>query len=568
MASGFDEAVQSVLSLIEGANLPHPLDQLLCAFLTEALNPRLAASFVEQNCRPGEDQQVDLLSLATDWKAIVECVSCHGSNPPAPDTTTAASIAKRDGGRCCITGKAGSRKDPLIVAPILPIPSGWIKDDPRILHMLGAFFTPAYRDWWLGYIRAPDQMSAYHSHWLVRKSAADAFARGTIKLIRLPPSMIEYQATPVFIGLEEGPIDLEGSFPLLGDHSRSRTPTVDARFVGTHARLSHSIRWLAVARRIASNKEDHKPPSAVGVLARVRANQQHGFSPWHLLQNACLAAWATVPDRARVAVYELLRRIGSRLYGATNNYSTVQRLPFGLFLKYQGDPGGFRNEFNALQMARRYTSIPVPRPLDVAVVRTSSNDTACSHDAYLLTTQVPGRQVVECHQLFSDQDISSFVRQMQDYVTQLRSIPKTVGPQFAICDTTGGACRDPRIHDANPVGPFVDEEAFNQLLRNPDDPSRRNHTFVLTHADLNFRNILVDEAVQADGTTGWTVTGIVDWETAGYYPEYWEYTKSLFESFRYSYRLRETIHNIFRVFGDYSKEVEVEKRSWEEGDYI
>lgn len=157
MASGFCKEVDSVLRLIEKANLPHPLGQLLCAFLTEALNPRLAAAFVEQNCRPGEDQQVDLLSLASDWKAIVECgmsapcsrgnraltkcpVSRHGSNPAAPDTATAASIAKRDGGRCCITGKAGSRKDPLIVAPILPIPSGWIKDDVRPGH------APSSRD--------------------------------------------------------------------------------------------------------------------------------------------------------------------------------------------------------------------------------------------------------------------------------------------------------------------------------------------------------------------------------------------------------------------------------------
>lgn len=57
--------------------------------------------------------------------------------------------------------------------------------------MLGAFFTPAYRDWWFGYIRDPDQMETLNSHWLVRKSAADAFALGTVKLTRLQRSMIE-----------------------------------------------------------------------------------------------------------------------------------------------------------------------------------------------------------------------------------------------------------------------------------------------------------------------------------------------------------------------------------------
>ena len=61
------------------------------------------------------------------------------------------------------------------------------------------------------------------------------------------------------------------------------------------------------------------------------------------------------------------------------------------------------------------------------------------------------------------------------------------------------------------------------------------------------------------------VTGIVDWECSGFYPEYWEYTRSLFEGFRNSERERNLMHTIFKAFGDYSKELDVEKRSWEEG---
>lgn len=57
--------------------------------------------------------------------------------------------------------------------------------------MLGAFFSPPYRDWWLSYAQQPDRMSPYHSHWLVKKSAAKAFERGLLILSRLLPSMIE-----------------------------------------------------------------------------------------------------------------------------------------------------------------------------------------------------------------------------------------------------------------------------------------------------------------------------------------------------------------------------------------
>lgn len=53
------------------------------------------------------------------------------------------------------------------------------------------------------------------------------------------------------------------------------------------------------------------------------------------------------------------------------------------------------------------------------------------------------------------------------------------------------------------------------------------HDIVFTHADLNLRNILVD----GNGK----ISGIVDWECAGWYPEYWEYTKAHFSA-RYNVR--------------------------------
>jgi hypothetical protein len=100
-------------------------------------------------------------------------------------------IMSRDGNQCCITGKPGTFWDPLLVVPILPIPSGWAADKPRIFDMLGAFFTPSYRDWWLSYARDPERMYRCYNHWLVRKSAAEAFAKGFLKLDRRLPSMIE-----------------------------------------------------------------------------------------------------------------------------------------------------------------------------------------------------------------------------------------------------------------------------------------------------------------------------------------------------------------------------------------
>ncbi len=47
-----------------------------------------------------------------------------------------------------------------------------------------------------------------------------------------------------------------------------------------------------------------------------------------------------------------------------------------------------------------------------------------------------------------------------------------------------------------------------------------------THADLHPGNILVQEHTVDGGGSGgkrYRITVIVDWETAGWYPAYWEY---------------------------------------------
>ncbi|EKM50098.1 uncharacterized protein PHACADRAFT_264634 [Phanerochaete carnosa HHB-10118-sp] len=50
-----------------------------------------------------------------------------------------------------------------------------------------------------------------------------------------------------------------------------------------------------------------------------------------------------------------------------------------------------------------------------------------------------------------------------------------------------------------------------------------DHRVVLTHGDFHPRNIMVVD--QPDGNV--SVSGIIDWEMAGWYPEYWELYKAL-----------------------------------------
>jgi aminoglycoside/choline kinase family phosphotransferase len=84
-----------------------------------------------------------------------------------------------------------------------------------------------------------------------------------------------------------------------------------------------------------------------------------------------------------------------------------------------------------------------------------------------------------------------------------------------------------RLHEWDPVsGPFRDEEHLNLQLRDrrPLDTfppivqkaHTKRHPLVFTHNDFFPRNIMIDEP------TG-RVLAIIDWESAGWFPEHWEY---------------------------------------------
>ena len=45
-----------------------------------------------------------------------------------------------------------------------------------------------------------------------------------------------------------------------------------------------------------------------------------------------------------------------------------------------------------------------------------------------------------------------------------------------------------------------------------------NHSIVFSHGDMHAHNILIQDG---------HVVGILDWEMAGWYPEYWEWCKAL-----------------------------------------
>ena len=62
------------------------------------------------------------------------------------------------------------------------------------------------------------------------------------------------------------------------------------------------------------------------------------------------------------------------------------------------------------------------------------------------------------------------------------------------------------------------EHHSKAILKLPQKNNSTGHKIVFTHGDLAPRNIMISK--------DFVITGIIDWEYGGWYPEYWEYVKA------------------------------------------
>ena len=257
--------------------------------------------------------------------------------------------------------------------------------------------------------------------------------------------------------------------------------------------------------------------------------------------------WVVLPSFIRASVYDGLLWIGSCIYGQSLSM-TVYRLPFGLYLR-RGSVAlapKYHVEAHTLRMVEQLTQIPAPRAIDVL---------ESSQFSYLLMTCVPGQPIGQILDTMTDEQVKQVVTDLKGYISELRAIPNKIAESH-ICNSKGGGILDWRIPDSQREElRFKTEADFNKYLTDPfwEDIRRCaakshdiHHDIVFTHGDLNPRNILTENG---------KVTGIVDWENAGWFPEYWEYTKA-----HYSVRslMRWLADVVDQVFEGYRDELVVE----------
>ncbi|KKZ61650.1 hypothetical protein EMCG_03835 [[Emmonsia] crescens] len=169
--------------------------------------------------------------------------------------------------------------------------------------------------------------------------------------------------------------------------------------------------------------------------------------------------------------------------------------------------------------------IPVPQPLGTL---------SLGGKVYSFMSLMEGRPLDKLWPDLSSTDKFSVRDQLDAILEKLRLLPL---PSKYLGGGNPPQCIDCRGWKRKSPESMESEAQFNEfLLSGNSRPSmepyvefvrpmlRENHRIVLTHGDLHPRNIL---AINDKEGGGIRITGLIDWEVGGAYPEYWEFVKSL-----------------------------------------
>ena len=386
------------------------------------------------------------------------------------------------------------------------------------------------------------------------------------------------------------------------DYSGSGFDVAEPAALEITAHFAEPIRWHYIAQKLAQ-RQTRAATTRIRIRSTLTSLQSRILTTASLLLGPVLvllgAAWLRLPPRLRIRAYLALASAGRHLYGRSSSFY-VQRLPFGLYLKTRRlrNAPALRNERRALELAAAHTddTCVVPRPLDLV---------ADAADAYLLTTRVPGHVLGYRIDEMDDTQLTAVVEDLRRFFRQLRAIPRTAAAaadryrdwdrdskeegEYAITDSLGGACHDARINAAMPydearggfAGPFATEEEFHEALRAYHLPGVVHRSgrhgerdggggggIVFSHGDLNLRNVLVREDYDyEEGRNGpgagvrVRVSGVVDWEMAGWYPAYWDLAKAHYAT-RLKWRWLRAVDDVFAAFGDYAEDLAIERKLW------
>lgn len=213
------------------------------------------------------------------------------------------------------------------------------------------------------------------------------------------------------------------------------------------------------------------------------------------------------------------------------HFKTLAEEESRLLMKYSS--GTRSSEVAAMIHVRRHaaTTVPVPRVVDFDSIPMGAGPTA-RVQGQIVMEHIPGDTLANTWARLSTEQRKRSCLDIWDIVKAIRQIPRP--PDLPnLYATVDGSPLHPQFVLGRRVDPIEEhilktDDAFRdhllQVYRNEAPPPGpdpdileywpRSRGAVFTHGDLKPHNIMVSE----DGR----VTSVLDWECAGFWPDYWE----------------------------------------------
>lgn len=200
--------------------------------------------------------------------------------------------------------------------------------------------------------------------------------------------------------------------------------------------------------------------------------------------------------------------------------TTIKRYSDNTIVKAGGgDKSRRRSEAAALRVTAQL-GLPTPRLHEVQESKTDNND-----DITIRMDYIEGQTLGKIWPTFSTEEKRDICHQLRGILDKMR---QAEWPGTSIGSCEGGPVFDSRLCGIKIGAPCRNEEELNKLILDIYDQTpqpmretlikhqRKDHRIVFSHGDLHQNNILVKDG---------KITALLDWELAGWYPEYWDYVK-------------------------------------------
>ncbi|KAK2872115.1 hypothetical protein FQN49_002558 [Arthroderma sp. PD_2] len=545
------------MSAVDSAQLSAFEHSRLKLFLNYAIDQSLASTFllraathIDTENTVGYSIEENLRSILRNLHSLAEKFSRNSAVSSKVDTA----LRERQNNICYVSGQSGVLEATHIVSPSIidddDIRPGVRVSDPilwdfslywykgALRSTLEATITPQMTDRLFSFLQScnNDEQECLKNLWLMCPSVGSAFRGGRIsmykkqcsdtrvfwKIRKTPPGRYEVPGLPKNCAF----------FTVPSTPDSTRLPLPEGFLLATHRPISAFMHYMSIEKDIQSGwgsySKDIKTPGKFGL---------------RILRGM----FFILPEFLKLKVTQLILKAVNRWKPQDNPY--FKYLPWGLCLKIGNRVN--ENEANALVLIEEKTTVPAPKLIGF------SRDNS-KNEGYLIMTVVPGIPADSVYYRMTYEERIQLSKDLRKHILQYRQIQNPYDGQ--ICDTLGGPTTDHRTDTRKLCGPYNTEDEFTDFLTEGLEDQRnkyplrflyeKHHDICFTHSDLHLSNIFLQHG---------KFSGLIDWESACFKPEYWEYTRAVWAYLSIDRKEMELSYAFDKSYRD---ELEAEKLIW------